>query len=155
MRRMRVMAAGLLTAGVFAGPVLSPASAGFGLFGGGKKDCCQAESSQCRCENKCCKPKRHCCLCPPEAPEAEIGFAQPGVIRPGQAVQVREASLRRAVQEAAILDLKKETEAAPIDKTSEGRLKTLEDNVQQINTRLDRLTRAIETLAENQASIGK
>jgi hypothetical protein len=155
MRRMHHLLAGLISIGAFLGPALSPVSAGFGLFGCGRRDCCQTESSQCSCENKCCKPKRHCCFCPPEAPEAEIGFAQPGVIRPGQAVQVREASLRRAIQEAAMVDLKKETEAAPIDKTSEGRLKTLEDNVQQINSRLDRLTRAVETLAEKQTSTGK
>jgi hypothetical protein len=151
MRRMRFITAGLLTAGAFIGPALSPASAG--LFGCGKKQCCQDE--YCRGHDKCCKPKRHCCLCPPEAPEAEIGFAQPGVIRPGQAVPVREASLRRAIQEAAVLDLKRETEAAPLDATSEGRLKTLEENVEQITSRLDRLTRAVEALAEKQISTGK
>ena len=147
MRRMHHLVVGLISAGAFLGPVSSPASAGFGLFGCGKKDCCQAESPQCNCDNKCSKPKRHCCLCPPEAPEAEIGFAQGGVIRPGNAVRVNEASMARAVREAAARDLKASPESAAAEKSTEDRLNAIETNVSKMANQIDRLTIAVEKLA--------
>ncbi len=152
MHRLRFMAIGLFSVGVFAGPSLTTASAGFGLFCLKKnKDCCETDSGRCDCQEKCCKPKKRCCLFPPDAPEAEIGFAQPGVVRPGQAVPVTEASMRRAVRDAAVQDLKqKAPESAAADKNNETRLDDLEKKVEQINTRLDRLSIAVEKLAEKQ-----
>ena len=144
MRRMHHLVLGLLSTGAILGAPAAPVSAGFGLFGC-KKDCSQPEPSQCNCDNKCCKPKKHCCLCPPDAPEGEIGFAQAGVIRPGIAarVNVNEASLIRPPRNP-----KANAESSAVEKTPEERLSALEADVSKMGVQLDRITTIVEKLAK-------
>lgn len=140
------------------GALLAPSLVGLmagqtsaGIFGlcREKKDCCQQTCPQCPPE--CCKPKRHCCLLPPDAPDAEVGFAIPGVVRPGQAVQVSGTAMRDAVREAAVRDFKKKSaEAGAVGKSSEERLDDLEQDMKQVKVLMEKLTVAVDKLADNQ-----
>ncbi len=149
MRRKRCWAAVLLSAELAVVAVASPVSAG--LFCFGKKPSpqeCSAPAQQCE---PCCKPKKTCCLLPPEAPDVEVGFAIPGVVRPGQAVRVSESSMRRAVQEAAVSELKQTSsnrESGTVGKTNDERLDVLEKDVQEMKGLMKRLTVAVDRLAD-------
>jgi hypothetical protein len=147
MRRKRCWAV-VLSTGAMAFTAADPASAGFFHFG--KKSCAQPETTQCQTCDPCCKPKKPCCLLPPEAPDVEVGFAIPGVVRPGQAVRVSESSMRKAVQNAAVSDFKREsgTESGSEDKSSEERLDALEKDVREMKGLMKRLTVAVDRLAE-------
>ena len=150
MRRKRCWAA-VLSVGAMAVAVAPPASAGFFCFG--KKPSGQQECAPCQSCEPCCKPKKSCCLFPPEAPDVEVGFAIPGVVRPGQAVRVSESSMRRAVQNAAVSDFKKTesaTESDSVGKSSDERLDDLEKDVREMKGLMKRLTVAVDRLAESQ-----
>lgn len=150
MRRKRCWAA-VLSVGAMAVAVAPPASAGFFCFG--TKPSGQQECAPCQSCEPCCKPKKSCCLFPPEAPDVEVGFAIPGVVRPGQAVRVSESSMRRAVQNAAVSDFKKtesSTESNSVGKSSDERLDDLEKDVREMKGLMKRLTVAVDRLAESQ-----
>lgn len=148
MRRMRCWLVGALLAPSLVGLMTNASSAGIFCFGRDKKDCCQESLPPCPPE--CCKPKRHCCLLPPDAPEGEVGFAIPGVVRPGQAIQVSETAMRHAVREAAVRDLKKSAEAVGVGKSSDDRLDDLEKDMKQVKVLMEKLTVAVDRLADNQ-----
>lgn len=87
---------------------------------------------------------------PPDAPDGEVGFAIPGVVRPGQAVPVTEASMRQAVREAAARDLKSTPEAAVQQKSTEQRLDALEKDVQSIKSLMGKIEFVIDRLDQQQ-----
>jgi hypothetical protein len=83
-----------------------------------------------------------------------VGFAIPGVVRPGQAVRVTEASMRRAAQEAAVRDLKQTesaNESGTAGKSNDERLDDLEKDVREMKGLMKRLAVAVDKLAENQS----
>jgi len=155
-QRMHFPMMSLVFSGVIFCSTWSSAAAGFGRFCGANDDCNAKQTCQCECTSrcqsgcrcKCCRPKRHCCLCPPDAPDGEIGFAQAAVIRPGPAVRIDQSALNRAVK-ATLADDVRKTESASNDKTTEERLAALEDKVNGIDSDLTRLTNAIDKLIEN------
>jgi hypothetical protein len=118
-------------------------SASAGVFS--KKDACECE--------ECGKPKKKCCFkAPPAAPEAGVAFAIPGVVRSGQAVRVNEADVRRAVREAAARQVEREAGERPAaEKSTEDRLNALESDVQQLRDLMERLTVAVDKLADEAA----
>jgi hypothetical protein len=141
MKVVRKAAVRWLAVATMCGAGWSPACAG--VFS--KKDNCDCHEARCE---ECGRPKKRC-FGPPPAPEAGVAFAIPGVVRTGQAVRVNESEVRRALQEAAARQVDREAGERPRSaRSTEERLEALEGDVQQLKGLMERLTIAVDKLAD-------